>query len=126
MENQLTLFNDLKTKYHAINFEIKDVRQSNLSSSDIIESHNKEIINIHKSLAQLKQDFESNESYVSIDSYHNHSYERIIWRIDNFKEKLENAKQNDTLLNGPTLYSREYGYKLRVSFIKLRIQSYRS
>ncbi|XP_046602176.1 TNF receptor-associated factor 5 [Neodiprion virginianus] len=39
---------------------------------------------------------------------------RLLWRIDRYKEKMTDAKENDTLLCSPIFYNKEYGYTLRV------------
>lgn len=38
----------------------------------------------------------------------------LIWRIDRFKEKMEEAKLNDSVLASPIFYDKEYGYTLRM------------
>jgi hypothetical protein len=38
----------------------------------------------------------------------------IVWRISDFEAKMNDAKENDTVLHSPVFYSSEYGYKLRV------------
>ena len=39
---------------------------------------------------------------------------RLLWRIDQFSSKLEDAKQHDTVLYSPRFLDREYGYALRM------------
>lgn len=39
---------------------------------------------------------------------------RIVWRIDRYKEKMSEAKENDSALYSPVFYSKEYGYTLRI------------
>lgn len=70
-ENQISLFNELKTKHHAMNFELKNVSQSNLINTDTIESQNKLLKNIQNELAQLKEDLSVNIDYAGTNSYLN-------------------------------------------------------
>lgn len=39
---------------------------------------------------------------------------RIVWRIDGYKEKMSEAKENDRALCSPIFFSKEYGYTLRM------------
>jgi len=39
----------------------------------------------------------------------------IVWRISDFEAKMNDAKENDTVLHSPVFYSLQYGYKLRVN-----------
>ncbi|XP_048512524.1 TNF receptor-associated factor 5 [Athalia rosae] len=39
---------------------------------------------------------------------------RLLWRIDRYKEKMTDAKENDTVLRSPIFYNKEYGYTLGV------------
>lgn len=39
---------------------------------------------------------------------------RIVWRIDRFKEKMNEAKESDRALYSPVFYNKEYGYTLRI------------
>lgn len=39
---------------------------------------------------------------------------RIIWRIDYYKEKMSEAKENGRALYSPIFYDKEYGYTLRM------------
>lgn len=39
---------------------------------------------------------------------------RLIWRIDHYNERLEEAKLNDIALFSPMFYDKEYGYTLRM------------
>ena len=39
----------------------------------------------------------------------------IVWRLSDFEAKMNDAKENDTVLHSPVFYSSAYGYKLRVN-----------
>ncbi|KZC11012.1 Sodium- and chloride-dependent GABA transporter 1 [Dufourea novaeangliae] len=39
---------------------------------------------------------------------------RLLWRIDRYKEKMSEAKENDSALYSPRFSNKEYGYALRV------------
>jgi hypothetical protein len=39
----------------------------------------------------------------------------IVWRISDFEAKMNDAKENNTVLRSPVFYSSQYGYKLRVN-----------
>lgn len=62
LDNQTTAFNELKTKYHGMNYDVKNVEQINLLTSDQINSQGKELEDVKKTLAQLKSDFGSTTS----------------------------------------------------------------
>lgn len=48
------------------------------------------------------------------DSDHVSVSGRFLWRIDRYKEKMTDAKENDVVLYSPLFYSKEYGYALKV------------
>lgn len=39
---------------------------------------------------------------------------RLLWRIDRYKEKMTDAKENNCVLYSPTFSNKEYGYTLKV------------
>ncbi|XP_057342096.1 TNF receptor-associated factor 3 [Microplitis mediator] len=39
---------------------------------------------------------------------------RLLWRIDNYCEKMTAAKEYEAVVNSPTFFSREYGYLLKM------------
>lgn len=44
-----------------------------------------------------------------------HSVGHLIWRIDDFSKRLEEAKRQDTVLRSPIFSNKSFGYTLRVS-----------
>lgn len=42
---------------------------------------------------------------------------RLLWRIDRYKEKMTDAKENDAVLFSPIFHNKEYGYTLRVELL---------
>lgn len=38
-----------------------------------------------------------------------------MWQITEFAAKMNEAKENGTVLKSPTFYTHEYGYKIRVN-----------
>lgn len=39
---------------------------------------------------------------------------RLLWRIDNYCEKMIEAKEHEAVVNSPTFFSKEYGYLLKM------------
>ncbi|XP_043279731.1 uncharacterized protein Traf-like [Venturia canescens] len=42
---------------------------------------------------------------------------RLLWRIDRYKEKMNDAKEKDTITQSPVFYSKDYGYALRMELL---------
>lgn len=42
---------------------------------------------------------------------------RVVWRIDRYREKMSEAKENGSALHSPIFYNKEYGYTLRMELL---------
>lgn len=71
IENQVTVLNDIKTKYHGLKFETKNIEQVGTSTNDKVECQEKEIDEIKKYIAQLQQDLDLTSNLIS-DNSRNH------------------------------------------------------
>lgn len=61
-------------------------------------------------LADLQVQLAAEKQISTMVNYKGH----LIWRIDNFANKLKNAKQYDITLKSPLFSNKRYGYTLRV------------
>lgn len=81
-----------------------------------IESINKVSEAKSKEIAQMKQHIKECDEAITRQARGNAvlALGYIVWRISDFEAKMNDAKENDTVLHSPVFYSSEYGYKLRV------------
>lgn len=131
--------NDLKLELEMRCKDSKKVTLKHDTLSEKVDSLSEEIRKHSENLARQKSDikglkFQMKENLKYIEeliaencklepSSNLYSYEsaeivstngRVIWRIDHYQEKMNNAKENDCVLYGPVFCNKEYGYTLRM------------
>lgn len=86
------------------------------------ENMNKFVHDATSMCAQTKQDLADLQVHLASEkriSTMANNKGHLIWRIDNFSDKLKEAKQYDVKLKSPLFSNKHYGYTLRVCGIYL-------
>lgn len=106
------------TKWDSIALEVAQMKNIVTETEDRCDKIEKTISDIQQNLAITKQDqrdfqahFRQQKKFSTILNTSGH----LIWRIENYSEKLIDAKENDILLKSPMFCNTQYGYTLRVS-----------
>lgn len=105
-------------KFDSLTLEVAQMKNIVTESEDKCDKIEKTINSIQKNLAITRQDlrdfqvhFRQQKKFSSIVNTTGH----LIWRIDNYSEKLIDAKENGILIKSPMFCNTPYGYTLRVS-----------
>ncbi|GLV37084.1 TNF-receptor-associated factor-like [Carabus blaptoides fortunei] len=125
VELQINAMNDFKTKHHTLTFDTKSVKQTATEAAENLESQSKELKHAKDMLEQLKLDFSGLEQSISNTGSRSNHNGHLLWRLDDFKEKMEKAKSHNTVLHSPVFYSNEYGYKIRLEVFLNGIKKWR-
>ncbi|KAK4886138.1 hypothetical protein RN001_002409 [Aquatica leii] len=103
-----------KTKSTSIMFDLRTASQISAETSDKLDIQERMINLLKNEVTQLKLDVETleekNLGLVSADDMSG----RILWKISKFSQKIEKAKESDTVLKSFAFYTHTYGYKIRV------------
>jgi len=118
IDNKKLNENDFITKLMTIDYELKGMKHIVYETEDKCDKLNKLIDNLKLITNSLNEKFNDfNEHLLYEKKFMNviNTRGNLIWRIDNYNEKLKDAKENDTTLRSPLFSNRQYGYTLRVS-----------
>lgn len=102
-----------KTKNTSIVFDLRAASQISSENADKLDIQERTMGMLQKEIAQLKLDvgmLDNESSFTGTANF----LGRLLWKISNFSEKMESAKQNDTMLRSPVFYTHPYGYRIRV------------
>lgn len=80
------------------------------SSARIVHDTQKMCAQTKQELVDLQVHLAAQQKMTTIADSKGH----LIWRIDNYTEKLKNAKENQIVLKSPIFCNKRYGYTLRV------------
>lgn len=81
------------------------------SSKEIVLDAQKMCAQTRQELADLQAHLSAEKKFRTIENCEGH----LIWRIDRYTSKLNDAKENDIILKSPIFCNKQYGYTLRVS-----------
>nr|XP_022900937.1 TNF receptor-associated factor 3 [Onthophagus taurus] len=101
-----------KLKYSTVVFDLRAITQIATENAEKVEIQEKELISIRKNLTQLKLDMEILEDTQISRFFTKPGH--LIWKMNEFKMKMESAKSTDLVLRSPIFYTHEYGYKIRL------------
>ncbi|KAF5284593.1 hypothetical protein FQR65_LT02419 [Abscondita terminalis] len=103
-----------KTKTASIVFDLRTASQISAETSDKLEIQERSLNALKNEVAQLKLDIE-NLNERNFDGINANDFSgRILWKITNFSQKMEKAKESDTVLRSFIFYTHRFGYKIRV------------
>lgn len=80
------------------------------------------VIDAQKMCAQTKQELADLQTHLSMEKRMKtilNCEGHLLWRIDHFAAKLQDAKENGIILKSPIFCNRQYGYSLRVSDLSM-------
>lgn len=105
-------------KWDSLSLEVAQMKNIVTETEDKCDKLEKAVGDIQRNLAVTKQDlrdfqahFRQQKRFSSIVNTSGH----LIWRIENYSEKLIDAKENGIMLKSPMFCNKQYGYTLRVS-----------
>ncbi|XP_024942864.1 TNF receptor-associated factor 5 isoform X2 [Cephus cinctus] len=104
------LVREMRNHSEAITNQAKEIKTLKFQMKDNVK-YVEDLIK--DSLIQSKLQ-DSDENDVSKHTEQISTNGRLLWRIDRYKEKMTDAKENDTVLRSPIFYNKDYGYTLRV------------
>lgn len=102
-----------KSKHASVVFDVRTVMNISSESSEKLEIQERLISELKQEMKQLKLDvevLEESSSRAAFVAKPGH----LLWKLNNFSSKMENAKQNNSMLKSPIFYSEYYGYKIRL------------
>uniref|UniRef100_A0A1Y1JZQ4 MATH domain-containing protein n=2 Tax=Photinus pyralis TaxID=7054 RepID=A0A1Y1JZQ4_PHOPY len=102
-----------KSKNTSIVFDLRAVSQISSETADKLDIQDRSLGVIQKEVAQLKLNLDALDTESNVHGTVNFPGQ-LLWKISKFSEKMENAKENDTMLRSPIFYTQHYGYKVRL------------
>ncbi|XP_044591616.1 TNF receptor-associated factor 5 [Cotesia glomerata] len=93
----------LKFQLNSTIKRLEELMLSNLVQKNLLSSYN--------AVGNLNYFKNSREEIVTAIPI---THGRLLWRIDNYCEKMIEAKEHEAVVNSPTFFSREYGYLLKM------------
>jgi len=115
---------ELTSKYEILSEKIDSLLEKIHKHSEIIVKQKSDIkglkFQMKENLKYVEELITENCGSTSLSSLSSESIEyastngRIIWRIDRYKEKMNEAKETDCVFYSPIFYNKEYGYTLRI------------
>lgn len=118
LTQNVSIVKELNHKLTTLEFEVKSMKhivtetEDKCDRLDSIARQAKKVSHQNKQrLDDAKANAEDQVMFKNIQNYRGH----LLWRIDNFRTRLNEAKENDVTLQSPIFFNRQYGYTLRVS-----------
>ncbi|XP_012151452.1 uncharacterized protein LOC105663926 [Megachile rotundata] len=100
VQKQSTLISNQKSIVKGLKFQMKE----NLKYLEELIDENSRL--------KVTEHIECRCEHEYFDQYSSNG--RLLWRIDRYKEKMTDAKENDCALYSPKFLNKEYGYTLRL------------
>lgn len=120
--SEAALVKELNHKLTTLEFEVKSMKHIVTETEDKCDRLDSIARQTKRMSHQCKQrlddmvgNVEDQVKFRNIQNFRGH----LLWRIDNFRTRLNEAKENDVTLQSPIFCNRQYGYTLRVSEIFL-------
>lgn len=118
--NSTILQTESMLKLSSLQLEIMQIKSTVYETEDKCNKLEKLLLDANDILSKLKQNLCDLEMHMkmqkkmsSVACFNGH----LLWRIDKFSAKLNDAKENDIVIKSPIFCSKQYGYTLRVSHI---------
>lgn len=124
---QIDAFTARETQYNEVNLNLRteiDALQNDLTSlkkhcTNLVETNklqSGQINDLKTALAKINLNVEVAErSFENIQGLIATQPGRLLWKINDFDIKLENAKSNEKIpIRSPVFYTRDYGYRVRL------------
>ncbi|XP_026477099.1 TNF receptor-associated factor 3 [Ctenocephalides felis] len=106
-----------KARIASFLYELKSMKSTVQDNTDILDKLSRQLVKQERLVAQLSQqikDAEDARAFHKALSEPVNGTGHMVWRIENYKEKLTDAKANKTILSSPTFCSTKFGYVLRM------------
>lgn len=117
LQRQLT---EYEAKLASLTLEVKQMKNIVCETEDKCDKMERVVRDARRSNAKTRQELRDLEIHlkmqkkmaaiVNVDG-------KLVWRIDQFASKLQDAKETDTFIKSPMFCNKLYGYTLRVSVI---------
>lgn len=131
LDNIKKIIDEEKNRYTSFVFDVRAVTQVSSEASEKLEIQERTIKELTKTIKQFKLDFEVLEDnqvrnmgasnipgvscfFLTFRDILNKFLGYLLWKITDFSMKMENCKENNTVLKSPIFMSHPYGYKIRV------------
>ena len=114
--------NGLNVRYSKTDYEVKQLKNVIYEVEDKSEKIDKQVENYkqllfesRQNLIDLREHLKMEKQLALIINMRGH----MIWKIDDYAKKLLEAKENpENVLKSPLFTNKQYGYTLRVVFLK--------
>lgn len=119
---------DLEAKLASLTLEVKQMKHIVCETEDKCDRMERLVRDARKSNAKTRQELRDLEIHLKIQKKMAAICNvdgNLIWRIDQFASKLQDAKETDTFIKSPLFCNKQYGYTLRVGY-NYDIASYQS
>lgn len=108
-----------EVKMASLTLEVKQMKHIVCETEDKCERMERALRDARKSNAKTKQELRDLEIHLKVQKKMTAIINvdgNLIWRIDQFTSKLQDAKETDTFIKSPLFCNKQYGYTLRVSY----------
>lgn len=112
-------FSDMEARLASLTLEVKQMKHIVCETEDKCDRMERLVREARKSNAKTRQELRDLEIHLKIQkkmSVIANVDGNLIWRIDQFASKLQDAKETDTFIKSPLFCNKQYGYTLRVRF----------
>ncbi|XP_066586435.1 TNF receptor-associated factor 5-like [Prorops nasuta] len=94
--------------------KVEELEENVIESKKSIEELQLRVDDSMKHIEEIVRSLESEQLSSCLESESLSTNGRLLWRIDRYREKMSDAKENDTVLCSPAFLNKEYGYTLRM------------
>lgn len=108
---------ELEAKLASLTLEVKQMKHIVCETEDKCDRMERTVRDARKSNAKTRQELRDLEVHLKIQKKMAAIINvdgNLIWRIDQFASKLQDAKDTDTFIKSPLFCNHQYGYTLRV------------
>lgn len=110
---------EIEAKLATLTLEVKQMKSIVCETEDKCDRMERLIREARKSNAKTRQELRDLEIHLKVQKKMSVIVNvdgNLIWRIDQFASKLQDAKETDTFIKSPLFCNKQYGYTLRVGF----------